>query len=129
MSEKNHLTPVEYELMDILWTLRQGTVHDVLAALPKNRKLAYTSVSTMLRILQQKKIVTIKKIGRQHIYKPLMSKDSFANHSVKKILHRVFSGNCVELVNYLLGKNKMSLEEIAAVQQLLDAKKKEMNEC
>jgi len=47
--------------MEILWRLGDGTVHAVVAELPSERKLAYTSVSTMLRILQQKNIVTIKK--------------------------------------------------------------------
>lgn len=129
MSEKIQLTPVEQELMDILWVIGQGTVHEVLEQLPKNRKLAYTSVSTILRIMQQKNILTIKKNGRQHIYKPLISKQKFASHSVKKIVKQVFSGNSVELVNYLLDKNNLSINEIDTIQKLLDAKKKELAEC
>jgi len=73
--------------------IRDGTVHAVVAELPSERKLAYTSVSTMLRILQQKNIVTIKKVSRQHIYQPLLSKDTFANHSLSKIVKQVFAGN------------------------------------
>ena len=63
VSGKYQLTPVEHELMEILWILGQGTVRDVLAHLPNSRKLAYTSVSTILRILQQKKILTAKENG------------------------------------------------------------------
>ncbi len=129
MTNKYHLTPVELELMEILWGLNQGTVHDVIAKLPNNRKLAYTSVSTILRILQDKEILTIKKIGRQHIYKPLLSKQTFAKHSVKKILSSVFSGNSIDFVAHLLDKNKLSINELNSIQQLLDAKKKELAEC
>lgn len=126
MSEKYTLTPVEHELMDILWKIGQGTVRDVMAYLPRDRNLAYTSVSTILRILQQKKILTVEKVGRQHIYLPALSKQLFATHSVKKIVNQVFSGNSVELVAYLMNKNKLTVTDIAAIQKLLDDKKKEL---
>jgi predicted transcriptional regulator len=126
MSEKYQLTPVELELMEILWKLGEGTVHDVINELPKNRNLAYTSVSTILRILEQKKILVTKKVSRQHIYRPLLSKSTFATHSVKKIVKQVFSGNSVELVSNLVGKNNLTIEEIDAIQDLLTAKKQEL---
>lgn len=126
MSEKYNLTPVELELMDILWRIGQGTVRDVMAHLPAKRNLAYTSVSTILRILEQKKILTTKKLGRQHIYLPALTKHVFASHSVKKIVNQVFSGNSVELVAYLMNKSNLSIDEITAIQKILDAKKMEI---
>ena len=128
MSEKYELTPVELELMDILWKIGQGTVRDVMSHLPKNRALAYTSVSTILRILQQKKILTVEKIGKQHIYIPVFSKKTFASHSVKKMVNQIFSGNSVELVAYLVDKNNLSLDEISTIQMLIEAKKKELSQ-
>jgi predicted transcriptional regulator len=126
MLKKYDLTPVELELMEILWKIGQGTVREVMAHLSKSRALAYTSVSTILRILEQKKILAAKKMGRQHIYLPLLSKKTFATHSVKKIVNQVFSGNSVELVAYLMNKKDLSIDEIAAIQKLLDTKKKEI---
>jgi predicted transcriptional regulator len=124
MLEQYNLTPVEFELMSILWEIERGTVRDVMAHLPDSRNLAYTSVSTILRILQQKKILTAKKLARQHIYLPVLSREEFATHSVKKIVSEVFSGNSVELVAYLMNKSDLALEEVAAIQALLNAKKK-----
>ena len=126
MSEKYYLTPVELELMEILWKLGEGTVHDVLAHLSGNRQLAYTSVSTMLRILQQKNMVSIKKVSRQHVYHPRLSKETYATHSIKKIVQQVFAGNSAQLVAYLVDKNRLSLDEINSIQQLLDSKKKDL---
>ena len=126
MSEKYNLTPVELELMEILWKIGQGTVRDVMANLSKKRNLAYTSVSTILRILEKKEIVTTEKIGRQHIYLPILNKKTFATHSVKKIVNQIFSGNSLELVAYLIDKNKISANDIEAMQTLLNAKKKEI---
>lgn len=127
MSEKCSLTPVEFELMEILWKIKQGTVRDVMANLPKNRNLAYTSVSTILRILQQKKIVSAEKIsGRQHIYIPALDKKKFATHSINKIISQVFSGNSVEMVAHLMNKNDLTQDDINSIQKLLDARKKEI---
>lgn len=124
MSEKYQLTPVEHELMEILWKLGQGTVRDVIARLPKDRDLAYTSVSTILRILQQKKILTAIKTGKQHVYQPILTKDKFAAHTVKTMVKHVFSGNSVSMVAHLVDTNNLSIEEIDAIQKLLESKKK-----
>lgn len=126
MSEKYKLTPVEHELMEILWKIGQGTVHDVMEHLPKARKLAYTSVSTMLRIMQQKKILTAEKMGRQHKYLPLLHKEKFATQSVNHMVNQVFSGSPVELVAYLMNQHKLSVQEIKEIQKLLNNKKREL---
>lgn len=126
MSEKYSLTPVEHELMEILWAIGSGTVRDVMARLQNDRQLAYTSVSTMLRILQQKKILSAEKHGKQHIYKPLLSRETFASHSITKMVKQVFSGDAVNLVAYLVDKQGLSVREIEAIQQLLETKKKEI---
>lgn len=123
----NHLTPVELELMEILWRIKEGSVHDVMLHLPRDRNLAYTSVSTMLRILQQKNVLDIKKIGRLHIYYPVLSKETYATYSINKIVKGAFSGKSAELLAYLVDKNQLSMDEINALQQLLDAKKKELS--
>lgn len=68
------LTEVELELMGYLWKLNEATVNDVVSALPEARKLAYTSVSTMLRILEQKGVVDSRKEGRGHVYFPNLRK-------------------------------------------------------
>lgn len=127
MSEKYNLTPVELELMEILWEIGKGTVREVMAYLPENRNLAYTSVSTILRILEQKKIVSTQKSGRQHIYIPKINKQAFASHSIKKMVNQVFSGSPVELVSYLVNKNDLTVDDITAIQKIVNAKKKELS--
>ncbi len=122
MSEKNQLTPVEHELMTILWKIQQGTVRDVIAHLSTNRNLAYTSVSTILRILQQKKILAAKKVGRKHIYTPMLSKDVFAEQMVKRIMRDVFADNAANMVTYLLEHHTFSNDEMNTLQTVLEKK-------
>ena len=111
--------------MEILWQQGEGTVRDVLALLAKSRDLAYTSVSTILRILEQKGMLSIKKDGKQHIYKPTFSKQTYAGYSINHVVKRIFADNPVEMVAHLVDHKKLSLDEINAIQKLLDAKKRE----
>jgi predicted transcriptional regulator len=94
--------------------------------LPADRCLAYTSVSTILRILEQKQILSTEKIGRQHLYKPTVTKQKFTTHFVNKVVKQIFSGRSIELVAHLVGKHKFSADEITAIQKILDDKKKEI---
>lgn len=121
------LTSVEQEFMEILWRLGEGTVHDILTQLPAERELAYTTVSTMLRILQQKDMVSARKEGRRHIYKPKLSKRIFARKTVEKLVRNA-AANPVELVANLIAKEQLSKQEIDAIQRLLNEKKKELED-
>lgn len=121
---KIKLTAVEYELMTVLWTLGQGTVRDVMESLPKERKLAYTSVSTMLRILQKKQLLHYEKSGRQHIYAPKISKSYFIKDTVSEVVSELFDGSPIELAAFLLKDVSLNKEEIASLKALIQKKSK-----
>ena len=116
------LTEVELELMTILWKIGEGTVNDVLLALPAARKLAYTSVSTILRILEQKGIVGSRKEGRGHVYLPKLEKEAYEASSLRHLVTRVFDGTPAALVRRLLETERLSEEELAEIRVLLEGK-------
>ena len=113
------LTEVELELMTLLWQMGGGTVNDVLARLPRERALAYTSVSTMLRILEQKGVVRAEKIGRGHRYQPLIARDEYQRLALTDVLGRVFDGEPVALVRQLVDAAALDDKDIAALKALL----------
>lgn len=113
------LTEVELELMNILWKLGEGSVADVIHQLPKNRELAYTSVSTILRILEQKKILDFRKEGRGHIYIPILKKKDYEVRTVKHVVENVFDGIPVALVRQLLGHIKFKDDDLKELRALL----------
>jgi predicted transcriptional regulator len=119
------LTEVELELMTILWDLRGGTVNDVLAALPPTRPLAYTSVATILRILEQKGVLAAEKVGRGHRYLPLIAKDQYEAFALEHMVGKVFGGEPVALVRRLVDAAGLSRRDLAALRALLEAKEKE----
>ena len=118
------LTEVELELMTILWREEGGTVADVLAALPAARKLAYTSVSTMLRILEQKGIVKSEKVGRGHRYLPLVAKGDYEAFALEQVVGKVFGGEPMALVRRLLDAEGLTRREVAALRTLLEEKER-----
>lgn len=125
------LTETELELMTILWRLQEGSVADVMAQLSKERDLAYTSVSTILRILEQKGVLKARKEGRGHIYIPQIKKSDYEAKTVKHVVERVFDGTPVALVKQLLdsgGFNAQDLNELQALIEKAKPRRKESGE-
>lgn len=113
------LTDTELELMTILWRLGEATVNDVIAQLPKERNLAYTSVSTILRILEQKEILQTRKEGRGHIYTPQIEKSEYEAKTVKHVVDRVFDGTPLALVRQLLSSGQLSESDLKELKSLI----------
>ena len=121
---KKSLTDAELELMSILWRISEGSVHEVLAELPADRNLAYTSVSTILRILEQKKVVGTRKEGRGHIYFPKITKSDYEASALEKVVTQVFDGAPVALVKQLLDTTQMSEQDLKEIRKLLNERLK-----
>ncbi len=113
------LTETELELMTLLWKLGEGTVSDVLQQLPKERELAYTSVSTILRILEQKGILKTRKEGRGHVYTPQIKKSDYEIKTVKHVVERVFDGTPMALVRQLLDTTQLNEDDIKELKKLI----------
>lgn len=121
VSNKKLLTEVELELMSILWTLGEGSVADVMERLSPRRTLAYTSVSTMLRILEQKDVLTTRKEGRGHIYIPKLARDEYESTSVSHLVEKVFGGETLPVVRQLLSSQDLSAEELKEIRKLIES--------
>ena len=122
--KKISLTEAELELMTILWRIGQGSVNEVMAELPEDRKLAYTSVSTILRILEQKGVLAARKEGRGHTYVPKISKAEYETSTINKVVTQVFDGAPVALVKQLLDTTKLSESDLKEIQKLLNERMK-----
>jgi predicted transcriptional regulator len=113
------LTDVELELMTILWRLEHGTVTAVREALPPGRRLAYTSVSTVLRILEKKGLVRARKAGRGHVYAPTIEKERYEARALDHVIGRVFEGAPVALVRRLVESDAVTAEDLEEIRSIL----------
>ena len=86
----NTLTEAELRIMRILWAQGESLVSDLVAAMPKNAPLAYTSVLTTVRILEQKGYVKHRQEGRAFLYSPCVAEDEASRSEVSHVLHRFF---------------------------------------
>ncbi len=113
------LTDAELELMTILWRLGEGSVAEVIEGLPKGKELAYTSVSTILRILEQKGVLKTRKEGRGHIYIPATDKNTYEAKTVKHMVNRVFGGTPTALVKQLVSSVPLDAEQIEELKNII----------
>jgi len=118
------LTEVELEFMNELWALGEGTVRDVLAQLPADRNLAYTSGATILRILEQKGFVTSRKEGKSHVYIPALAKDTYQSRQLKHLSMKLFDDTPASLVARLVNDDALTEEALGQIRALVDRRLK-----
>jgi len=114
------LTEFELKIMKLLWQMGCGSVKDLLGAWPDTEVPAYTTVSTMMRVLAKKKIVGCEKEGRGHIYVPLISKSDYEQKSLNQIVSNVFDGAPANLIRCLVNSKSISQQDINELLQALN---------
>jgi predicted transcriptional regulator len=110
--KSNTLTEAELRLMKILWRRGESAVNDLVSASPQGETLAYNSVLTTIRILEQKGYVQHRQEGRAFIYRPLIAEHEASRTEVKHILSRFFGNSREQLLLSLLGEGDISREEL-----------------
>ncbi len=101
---RNHqldLPPLELKCMQALWTLGEGSVHEIRSRLITERPLAYTTIMTVMDRLARKGIVGRKKLGRAHRYRPLFAEDRVRAHAVDRLVEKFFRGSREGLRQFL----------------------------
>ena len=119
-SKSPTLTEVELRLMEILWERGQATVGEVVENLPKSRALAYNTVLTTLRILENKGYLAHEKDGRAFVYRPLVDQTKARRTALRYIMSRFFENSPELLVVNLLENEKLDAKEVERLKQLID---------
>ena len=117
------LTSVELEMMNVVWRIGPCSVAQVREQLLPQRSLAYTSVSTIVRILEQKGYVASEKQGRGHLYRAAVSKRAYQALSLKQLVSDVFEDTPSILIQRLLESETLTPKELAQIKSLLSGKK------
>ena len=108
------LTKAEEEIMQVLWQLKKASVKEILDELPEP-KPAYNTVSTIVRILESKDVVSYEKEGKSHLYFPLIQKHEYSNQSLNKIVDNYFQGSFKSMLSFFVKKNDIDLKDLEAV--------------
>lgn len=118
------LTGTELEMMNIIWRIGPCSVGQILEELPADRALAYTSVSTIVRILEQKAFVRSQRVGRGHLYSALVDKNDYQARTLGHLVRNVFDDTPSLVVRQLLDIDALSAEDLQQIRALLRAKSK-----
>jgi predicted transcriptional regulator len=114
------LTPQELAIMKVVWQLEKATVRDVYEALRETRQVAYTTVMTMMKILEDKGYLKKTSVDRAHLYKPAKPRQQVVGAMVRDFLDRVFDGASDGLLLHLAKDNKLTEKQRRIVKQIIE---------
>ena len=118
--QKRPLTDAELEIMHVVWEMGSGTVRQVHEHLNQRRTLAYTTVMTMMGILEEKGHLTRIKQGRAYLYQPVRPKSQVIAGMVDDFVGKVFEGSARPLVLSLIKDRKLSKKDIEEIARLIE---------
>lgn len=113
------LTKAEEEVMHIIWQLNRCLVRDVIDKLG-DPGMPHSTISSVVRILEKKGFVDHKAYGKTHEYFPIITKEEYAQHGVKSLVEKYFSGSPKKLVSFLVQSEDMNLKELNDLMKVLD---------
>jgi BlaI family transcriptional regulator, penicillinase repressor len=114
------LTPQELAIMKVVWAREKATVRDVYETMRERRSIAYTTVMTMMRILEEKGYLKKTLVDRAHVYKPAQRRQQVIGAMVRDFLDRVFDGASESLLVHLAKDNKLTEKQRRLVKQLIE---------
>lgn len=124
MSRKKSLIPTDHELrlMEILWSRDRATVADVVSSLPPP-PLAYSTVLTTLRTLEQKGYIAHEEDGRAYVYHSLVARGTAAKSAMQHLLDRFFGSSAGDLAVALLDEAPLSSADVSKIESILQRRK------
>jgi predicted transcriptional regulator len=123
------LTPLEIQIMQVLWSEGPGNVMHVQKNLPSGTDLAYNTVQTMLNILHRKGRVRRTLKGRSYTYRPTVSKEKALGQAVRDLVERMFGGSSEDLVMSLIKSRQVDPARIADLsRKVADQKERDSDE-
>lgn len=121
-----NLTAKEEEVMQILWVLKNALVRDIIEKLPEPDQ-PYTTVSSIVRILERKGFVSHKPYGKRHQYYPLVSKSQYRKGKFKALLSDYFDNSIEGVVSYLVKEENITPDEMEELTKMIDQESKKSN--
>ncbi len=113
------LTKAEEQIMQVLWGLEKGFVNDIVSRLTEP-KPAYNTVSTIVRILEQKGFVAHKAYGRTHEYYPLVQKEVYSREYLNNFTRNYFSNSYKALASFFANSENLSIRELEEIKLLVE---------
>jgi BlaI family transcriptional regulator, penicillinase repressor len=122
----NSLGDLEVDIMGIIWKAKTATVKDVFEIMYERRRLAYTTIMTVMNRLAVKGILAQDKTAVPYVYEPLIQRDEVAKSMVKEVVERLLDGSARPVLSYLLDED-IEADEISELKALIQEKEDAVN--
>lgn len=113
------LTKAEEQVMHYIWDLKKAFVKDIVAEFPEP-KPAYTTVTTIIRILVRKKFISYKTYGKVHEYYPLIEKQDYISSHFKMVVKNYFNNNYSGFASFFTRENNLSINDLEEIKKIIE---------
>ncbi|MBN1118654.1 MAG: BlaI/MecI/CopY family transcriptional regulator [Bacteroidales bacterium] len=113
------LTKAEEQVMQNLWSIGKGYLKDIVEQFPEPRP-AYTTISTVIRVLVKKGFIAHNTYGKVHEYYPLIEKEHYFNTHFNGLIKNFFNGSVAKFASFFANSNQMSLTQLEAIKKQID---------
>jgi predicted transcriptional regulator len=127
-SAKGSLTGQELEIMKVIWRLETATVRQVYEILLKKRQIAYTTVMTMMKILEQKGFLKKRQEDRAYVYTPAQPQKQVLGSMVREFVNRVFNGSAEPLLLHLVEDQHLTESDLDDIRKTIRGSRHAVNE-
>jgi BlaI family penicillinase repressor len=123
------LTRQELQIMKVVWEHGAATVKQVFEAISQQKTTAYTTILTIMGILEEKGVLVHSRAGRAYVYRPLLSRRQATRNQIQDILVRFFDGSPEKLIKNVLENEIMEPEQIGTVRTILESRQQNEVAC
>ncbi len=114
------MSPAETEILRLVWQLEEATVQGICEALPTKRKIAYKTVQTLLRRLEEKGYLKHRTEGKAHVFFPAVKREQVVKRTVLDFLDRLFGGDPRPLMQFLAEDGQIDAQDVEELKKLID---------
>lgn len=114
------MSPAQTEILRLVWQLGEATVQQVHRALPENRQVAYKTVQTLLRRLEEKGYLVHKIEGKAHVFCPAVKREAVVKRTVLDFVDRLFGGDPRPLMHFLAQEGRINAGDIEELKKLIN---------
>jgi len=122
---KKDVSPLEFELMEVLWRKGEATAKEIQTALAPERPLAQTTVATLLMRMTQKGCIAYREGNSARMYRPLVPRDQVVRRKLDDLVQTVLGGDISPLVSYIAEHHRLTPEQIGSLKSILKSGKEE----
>lgn len=114
------LTKAEEQIMQAIWKIGHGFAQDIIHSLSEPRP-AYTTILTIVRILEKKGFVAHDTFGKSHRYYPLVTKKEYTSSLLKNLVHHYFDNSFKSMVSFFAENRNISVEELEEIKKMINS--------